>query len=101
MRDYRTERHDRWPDRMGVTDPSSLPLWRGRTAWARERAAPLRAFLRTESGSAGVLLAAAVAALIWANIDFANYERIWHANSRSASATCKSPATCAPGSTTG
>ncbi|MDQ1604323.1 MAG: hypothetical protein QOE01_2168 [Actinomycetota bacterium] len=54
-------------------------LWRDRTTWSRERAAPLRAFLRTESGSAGVLLAAAVAALVWANIDLASYETIWHA----------------------
>jgi Na+/H+ antiporter NhaA len=60
-----------------VADRSSL--WRDRTAWSRDRAAPLRAFLWTESGSAGVLLAAAVAALIWANIDLANYESIWHA----------------------
>jgi Na+/H+ antiporter NhaA len=49
-----------------------------RTLWARERSAPLRAFLRTESGSAGVLVAAVVAALVWANIDAANYERVWH-----------------------
>jgi Na+/H+ antiporter NhaA len=62
-----------------VADQSSTPLWRGRTEWAQRRAAPLRDFLRTESGSAGILLAAAVAALIWANIDAANYERIWHA----------------------
>ena len=62
-----------------MTDTSSsLPLWRGRTAWARERAAPLREFLRTESGSAGILLGAVVAALIWANIDIASYERVWH-----------------------
>ena len=27
-----------------------------RTGWARKRAAPLRAFLQTESGSAGILL---------------------------------------------
>jgi Na+/H+ antiporter NhaA len=58
---------------------SSVPPWRGRTAWARKRAAPLRAFLRTESGSAGILLVAVVAALIWANIDIAGYERVWHA----------------------
>jgi Na+/H+ antiporter NhaA len=60
-----------------VADGSSP--WRDRTAWSRERAAPLRAFLWTESGSAGVLLAAAVAALVWANIDLASYEGIWHA----------------------
>ncbi|MDT4938423.1 MAG: hypothetical protein QOG80_2094, partial [Pseudonocardiales bacterium] len=46
--------------------------------WARDRAAPLRAFLQTESGSAGVLLLAVVAALIWANIDVGSYERAWH-----------------------
>ena len=57
----------------------SVPRWRGRTAWARKRAAPLRAFLRTESGSAGILLVAVLAALIWANIDIAGYERVWHA----------------------
>ena len=54
-------------------------MWRDRTAWSRDRAAPLRAFVWTESGSAGVLLAAAVAALIWANVDLASYESIWHA----------------------
>jgi Na+/H+ antiporter NhaA len=66
---------------MGVPadTSSSSPLWRGRTTWARDRAAPLRAFLRTESGSAGVLLGAVLAALIWANIDIASYERVWHA----------------------
>ena len=36
----------------------------GRTACARKRAAPLRAFLQTESGSAGILLRAIVVALI-------------------------------------
>jgi hypothetical protein len=35
-----------------------------RTAWTRHLATPLRAFLRTETGSAAVLLAAAVAALV-------------------------------------
>ena len=49
-----------------------------RTAWARDRGAPLRAFLRTESGSAGVLLTAVVAALVWANVDPSGYERLWH-----------------------
>ncbi|HEY2878052.1 Na+/H+ antiporter NhaA [Nocardioides sp.] len=61
-----------------MADRSSL--WRDRTTWSRERAAPLRAFLWTESGSAGVLLAAAVAALVWANVDLAGYESVWHAH---------------------
>ena len=50
-----------------MADGSSL--WRERTAWPRDRAAPVRAFLSTESGSAGVLLAAVVTALVWANLD--------------------------------
>ena len=40
----------------------------GRTAWARRMETPLRTFLRTETGSASVLAAATVLALIWANI---------------------------------
>jgi Na+/H+ antiporter NhaA len=52
-------------------------VWRGRTTWARNRSAPLRAFLQTESGSAGVLVAAVAAALIWANVDASGYESVW------------------------
>ena len=49
----------------------------GRTAWARSLETPLRTFLRTESGSAAFLLAATLAALAWANVDAASYERFW------------------------
>jgi Na+/H+ antiporter NhaA len=49
----------------------------GRTAWARSLETPLRDFLSTETGSAAFLLAAAVAALVWANIDAGSYERVW------------------------
>ena len=42
-----------------------------RTAWARTLETPLRHFLRTETGSAAVLLAATVAALVWVNVDAA------------------------------
>jgi Na+/H+ antiporter NhaA len=38
---------------------------------------PLRDFLRTETGSATVLLAATVAALVWANVAAASYESFW------------------------
>lgn len=48
----------------------------GRTQWTSLHR-PLRRFLRTETGSAAVLLSATLAALIWANIDFAAYERLW------------------------
>jgi Na+/H+ antiporter NhaA len=49
----------------------------GRTAWARSIPTPLREFLRTETGGAAILLAAAVAALVWANVDTQSYESLW------------------------
>ena len=49
----------------------------GRTAWARNLEAPLRDFLRTQSGSAVILLAGAIAALLWVNIDQTSYENVW------------------------
>jgi Na+/H+ antiporter NhaA len=44
---------------------------------ARSAQTPLRAFLRTETGGAAVLLAGTVAALVWANVDESSYERVW------------------------
>ena len=38
---------------------------------------PLREFLRTETGGAAVLLAAAVAALVWVNVDVSSYDSLW------------------------
>jgi Na+/H+ antiporter NhaA len=52
------------------------PPFSGRTAWVRNLQTPLRTFLRTETGSAAVLLGATLAALVWANIDVASYERV-------------------------
>ena len=40
---------------------------------------PLRVFLRTETGSAAVLVAMAVAALVWINVGPASYETVWQA----------------------
>ena len=60
----------------GVT--ASESRFSGRTAWARNLQTPLRAFLRAETGGAAVLLAAAVAALAWANIDASTYGSVWH-----------------------
>src|SRR4051812_46946900 len=37
----------------------------------------MRAFMRTESGSALVLLSAAVVALLWVNIDQTSYDDLW------------------------
>ncbi|WP_432980682.1 Na+/H+ antiporter NhaA [Dactylosporangium sp. CA-233914] len=49
-----------------------------KSVWRRDIAAPLRSFVATEAGSAGILVAAIVAALIWANVDEGGYERFWH-----------------------
>ncbi|MBO0873129.1 MAG: Na+/H+ antiporter NhaA [Pseudonocardia sp.] len=48
-----------------------------RTRWTRDIAPPLRVFVQTESGSSGVLFAAIVAALVWANVDNASYVSVW------------------------
>jgi Na+/H+ antiporter NhaA len=62
--------------RVTESQPASLPF-AGRTAWARSLHTPLRQFVRTETGSALILLAATVAALVWANADSSSYEAIW------------------------
>jgi Na+/H+ antiporter NhaA len=50
----------------------------GRTAWARNLAAPVRSFLSTETGGAMVMLGAAAAALVWANSPWSHsYESVW------------------------
>jgi Na+/H+ antiporter NhaA len=48
-----------------------------RTAWARNMRTPLREFLRTETGGAVILLAAAVVALVWTNVQPSSYEAVW------------------------
>ncbi|MEV0798180.1 Na+/H+ antiporter NhaA [Kribbella sp. NPDC050281] len=58
-----------------MTDFSALLS--GQTSWRREFAAPMRAFLRTEAGSSGVLAAAIVVALLWANVAPGLYEDFW------------------------
>jgi Na+/H+ antiporter NhaA len=49
----------------------------GTTAWVRTLGTPLQRFLSTESGSAAVLLAGTVAALVWANVSVASYHGLW------------------------
>jgi Na+/H+ antiporter NhaA len=57
---------------------SSALAFRERTAWTRNLAAPVRAFLGNQTGSAAVLLAAAVAAVVWANSPWsAAYQSLW------------------------
>jgi Na+/H+ antiporter NhaA len=48
-----------------------------RTAWEQGRQTPLRQFLRTETGGAAVLLAATIAALVWANAAPSSYRACW------------------------
>ncbi|HEX8007423.1 MAG TPA: Na+/H+ antiporter NhaA, partial [Trebonia sp.] len=47
------------------------------TPWTQRLETPLRQFLRTETGSAAILAAATVAALIWANVSVAGYRSFW------------------------
>ena len=63
---------------MGVSDAnvSAVPF-EGRTAWLRNLEAPVREFLRTETGGAVVLVAATAIALAWVNIDNSSYESVW------------------------
>jgi Na+/H+ antiporter NhaA len=57
--------------------PESSARWSLRTVEPNGTRTPLREFLRTETGSAVVLFAATVAALVWANIDAQSYEAAW------------------------
>jgi Na+/H+ antiporter NhaA len=59
-----------------ISQPAAA--FRDRTAWARNLAAPVRDFLSNETGSAVVLLAAAIAALAWANSPWSHsYQSLW------------------------
>jgi Na+/H+ antiporter NhaA len=59
-------------------DDAVATPYSGRTAWARNLAAPVRDFLSTETGSASVLLAATVVALLWANSPWSHsYQSLW------------------------
>ena len=49
----------------------------GRTPWSAHLRTPLRAFVSTETRSAAILFAAAIAALVWVNIDASSYDDIW------------------------
>ncbi len=49
-----------------------------RSAWARNLAAPVRDYLNTESAGAAALLAATIAALLWANSPWSDsYDSFW------------------------
>lgn len=57
--------------------PSSPQPFQEQSTRDPETRTPLRAFLATESGSAAVLLAATVAALVWANVAPVGYASFW------------------------
>jgi Na+/H+ antiporter NhaA len=58
---------------VAAVEPSETS---NRTAWL-QRDTALRRFLQTETASAALLLGAAVAALVWANVDVSSYDRVW------------------------
>jgi Na+/H+ antiporter NhaA len=61
-----------------VDSDTETAAYAGRTAWARNLAAPVRDFLGTETGGASVLLAGAILALVWANSPWSHsYESLW------------------------
>src|SRR6202044_1064026 len=49
------------------------------TAWTSSGRTPLRQFLRTETGSATILVGATLAALIWSNVASGSYDAFWAA----------------------
>ncbi|MET8631708.1 Na+/H+ antiporter NhaA [Streptomyces sp. NPDC004680] len=61
------------------TTPPASPQGLGQTVRSDTFRSPLRDFLRTETGSAVVLIAAVVAALVWANVSPGSYESLWRA----------------------
>src|ERR1700733_9667716 len=61
----------------GAQTESSTGVLAGKTAWARNLEAPLRDFLRTETGSAAILLVGVVSALIWVNASPSSYNHTW------------------------
>ncbi len=64
--------------RLGPPAGSDVPWLRSDRAVPRLVARPLERFLRLEAGSASLLMAAAVAALVWSNAASESYEEFWH-----------------------
>jgi Na+/H+ antiporter NhaA len=61
-----------------VTESRPVATAPDHTVWTRSRQTSLRRFLRTQTGSAAVLLGATIAALVWANASPASYQAVWH-----------------------
>ena len=58
---------------MAVVEPSESSSL---TAWLQPDTT-LRRFLRTETASGALLLATAIGALIWVNVNASSYDRVW------------------------
>jgi Na+/H+ antiporter NhaA len=56
---------------------SAAPATPTRTEWLSNGSTPLRQFLRAETGSAAILAAATLAALLWSNFGAGSYESLW------------------------
>jgi Na+/H+ antiporter NhaA len=63
--------------RAGEKGRSRASTLAGTTAWTQRVQTPLKEFLRTETGSAIVLLLATVVALVWVNVDAPSYRAVW------------------------
>jgi Na+/H+ antiporter NhaA len=64
-----------------MTEPQiaaeAQPIQPSRTPWIPLHKTPLRHFLATETGSAAILAAATLTALIWSNVAAGSYQRFW------------------------
>ncbi|MGW2560871.1 Na+/H+ antiporter NhaA [Streptomyces sp. NPDC001514] len=60
-----------------MSEGSTPQCFADRTTSSSDSRSPLRDFLRTETAGAAVLIAAALAALAWANLAPAAYEALW------------------------
>ncbi|HEY0933718.1 MAG TPA: Na+/H+ antiporter NhaA [Trebonia sp.] len=72
------------PDQTGASRDQGTPApvapaasGQTSTAWSGSGKTPLRQFLRTETGSATILVAATAAALIWYNVAGGSYDTFW------------------------
>jgi Na+/H+ antiporter NhaA len=64
--------------RAASVEPAAPPA-ESSTTWTTSDRTPLRQFLRTETGSATVLAAATLAALVWSNVGPGSYGSFWGA----------------------
>jgi Na+/H+ antiporter NhaA len=76
-----TEPQQAIPAQAGQTQATKEPAGSSQatTAWTSSGRTPLRQFLRTETGSATILVGATLAALIWSNVASGSYEAFWAA----------------------